>query len=102
MFAAVVIACGGVAVQASSAADAILHLEERPHVLLLDAALPDPEVEVPARAVRRGVPIVAFMFRLENYTRVPDHLRVFQVRALRSTDLMEVCHTLRDIAREAA
>jgi CheY-like chemotaxis protein len=93
--------CGGLVLPASSALDAVKLLKEKPHAVLLDAAMPDPGATVPARAADLGVPVVAFMFRNPRYLELPPYLKLFDVRPLRSTDLNEVCRVLHEAAREA-
>jgi CheY-like chemotaxis protein len=102
MFAAMVGVCGGVAWVARSASDAVSALGERPHVVLLDTALPDDLLTVPASAASVDVPIVAFAFRHEDSRRLPTVLRAFHIRLLRSTDVYVVCAALRHAVRSFA
>jgi len=101
LFVAIVALCGGVVLRATSAMDAVRVLDEKPHAVLLDAALPDAAVSVPAHAASLGVPVVAFTFRAADLEISPS-LRIFNVRSLRSTDFHDVCTTPHAAAREAA
>jgi CheY-like chemotaxis protein len=102
LFAAMTTVCGGVAVAAASAHDALKALDQRPHAVLLDSALPDPLLSVPAQAASLGVPVVAFTFREADPRNRPARFRPFVRRFLQSTDLYRVCKTLHDVVREAA
>ena len=102
MFAAMVGLCGGVAWVARCASDAVSALRERPHVVLLDTALPDDQLTIPASAASLDVPVVAFALRNEDSRRLPAGLRAFNARLLRSTDVNEVCAALRESVRRLA
>jgi hypothetical protein len=102
MFAAMVGLCGGVAWVARCASDAVSALGERPHVVLLDTALPDDQLTIPASAASLDVPVVAFALRNEDSRRLPAGLRAFNARLLRSTDVYEVCAALRESVRRLA
>jgi hypothetical protein len=102
LFAAMVGLCGGVAWVARCAGDAVSGLGERPHVMLLDTALPDDQLTVPASAASLEVPVVAFAFPDEDLSRLPTVQRAFNVGLLRSTDVYEFCTALRDAVRRFA
>jgi hypothetical protein len=102
MFAAMVGVCGGVAWSARSARDAVSALDERPHVVLVDAALRDEGLTLPPSAASADVPVVAFACSDEDPRILPAAFRAFNIGLLRSTDLDEVCTTLRDAVRRFA
>lgn len=102
MFASMVGLCGGVAWVARCATDAVSALSGRPHVVLLDPGLPDDLLTVPASAASFDVPVVAVAFRNRDSRCLPAGLRAFDVQLLRSTDLYEVCGTLREAVRRCA
>jgi CheY-like chemotaxis protein len=102
LFATIVSACGGVVERAFSADDVLTALARRPHVVVLDVAMPGGVDLVPLGAEQAKVPVVAFLFRHEDPAGAAARLRATRVRLLPSTDLFQVCTTLQRAIAEAA
>jgi CheY-like chemotaxis protein len=102
LFATIVEICGGTVQRADSAATTFRGLERRPHVLLLDVAMPEAVDMVPLGAEELKIPVVAFLFRHTDPAGAAARLRGTHVRLLASTDVFQVCSTLQRAVAEAA
>ena len=102
LFVTIVGVCGGDAERTVSARTTIDALERRPHVVLLDVAMPGGSDLVPLEAEQHKIPVVAFLFRHEDPVGVASRLRATRARLLASTDVFQVCGTLQRAVAEAA
>jgi CheY-like chemotaxis protein len=102
LFAAMLDGCGAVALRAASVSDAMLVLDRCPHAMLLDTALPDDSLSVPAHAATVRVPIVALTLREPEPRILPARLHPFVVSFLHSTEIGTLCAALREAVGEAA
>lgn len=102
LFATIVSVCGGIVDRAFSADDTLSAFAKRPHVLVLDVAMAGGVDLVPLGAEQAKVPVVAFLFRHDDPAGAAARLRASKVRLLPSTDLFQVCTTLRRAVAEAA
>jgi CheY-like chemotaxis protein len=102
LFVTIVGVCGAVAEQAHSALATFDALGRRPHVLLLDVAIPGGVDLIPLRAEQEKIPVVAFLFRHEDPAGAAARLRATRARLLGSTDVFQVCTTLQRAVVEAA
>jgi len=102
LFVTIVGVCGAEAERTASAATTIEALERRPHVVLLDVAMPGGADLVPLEAEQHKIPLVAFLFRHADPVGVAARLRATRVRLLGSTDVFQVCGTLQRAVAEAA
>ena len=102
LFVTIVGVCGGEAERSASGAATIDALKRRPHVVLLDVAMPGGSDLVPLEADQHKIPVVAFLFRHADPVGVAARLRATRVRLLGSTDVFQVCGTLQRAVAEAA
>jgi CheY-like chemotaxis protein len=102
LFATIVGACGATVERAFSADEVLTGLARRPHVLILDVAMPGGVDLVPLGAEQAKIPVVAFLFRHDDPAAAAARLRATRVRLLPSTDLFQVCTTLQRAVAEAA
>jgi DNA-binding response OmpR family regulator len=101
LFAMVVAACGASAVVARAIEAAVRAVHGRPDAVLLDMATDGTPWAVLVEADRAKVPTVAFTLRCPEPRQVEAEVRSF-ARALSSTDPVEVCDAVREVARKAA
>jgi CheY-like chemotaxis protein len=103
LFVTIVGVCGAAVVEQTDSASATFRaLERRPHVLLLDVALPGGADLIPLQAEQHKVPVVAFLFRHEDPAGAAARLRATRARLLTSTDVFQVCAMLQRAVAEAA
>ena len=103
LFVTIVGVCGAAVVEQTDSASATFRaLERRPHVLLLDVALPGGADLIPLQAEQHKVPVVAFLFRHEDPAGAAARLRATRARLLGSTDVFHVCGMLQRAVAEAA
>jgi DNA-binding response OmpR family regulator len=102
LFATIVAVGGGLVDRAFSADETLTAIARRPHVLVVDVAMPGGLDLVPLGAEQAKVPVVAFLFRHDDPAGAAALLRASKARLLPSTDLFQVCTTLRRAVAEAA
>jgi CheY-like chemotaxis protein len=102
LFATIVGVCGASAERADSAAAVFRALDRRPHVLLLDVAMPGGVDLIPLQAEQEKIPVVAFLFRHDDPAGAAARLRATRASLLASTDVYQVCVALQRAVVEAA